>query len=63
MWVSYGNRRNGGIDVLREMSWASRWAILMEGAVLIGRTVDEHCLGVSYAHRWNWVRDMLRREQ
>ena len=62
MRESYANRWNRAIDVLREMSWASRWAMLMEGAVLIGRTVDEHGLGVRCACRWNWFREMLRRE-
>ena len=30
MRESYANRWNRAIDVLREMSWASRWAMLME---------------------------------
>ena len=62
MWVSYAIRKNRGIDMLREMSRASRWAVLMEGAVLICRTVEEHGLRVSCAYRGNWVREMFRRE-
>ena len=45
MGVSYDNRWNRGIEALREMSWASRWAMLMEGVVLIGMKVDGRGLG------------------
>ena len=38
MWASYAHRLNGGLDVLRRMSWA----LLIEGAVLMDKLVDAH---------------------
>ena len=43
----YAHRRKGGMDVLRRMSWTGRWALLIEGTMLIDKLVDEHGLWVS----------------